>query len=79
MPVPRAAGGVVFCIPHTLFDHQAHQAAQAAASHAVQYADLFLVPWVILFSFYHLVSHLAVWPLAYTSTPPTPTAPHASA
>ena len=31
MCLPRAGGGIVLCIPHTLFDHQAHQAAQLRA------------------------------------------------
>ena len=31
MCLPRAGGGVVLCIPHTLFEHQAHQAAQIRA------------------------------------------------
>ena len=31
MCLPRAGGGVVLCIPHSLFDHQAHQTAQLRA------------------------------------------------
>ena len=31
MCLPRAGGGVVLCIPHTLFDHQAHQSSQLQA------------------------------------------------
>ena len=31
MCLPRAGGGVILCIPHTFFDHEAHQTAQLRA------------------------------------------------